>query len=194
MTVLPHQRRRRWQIAADRGEVERRHRVDEALERAVLESVPHHVAADRLLLVQLLRVIRIEAPEVDHLRRRVDLRLERVFDWPSIVAAFIVARQVVFNSSAAEEAPPRARATPSSPIPGLPPRPPRSPAGDAPARRRAHCPAHAGGCAASRPAGRSPCESLLPPMTIGMSTCSADICFRRAFSSARSGEPGDRSG
>ena len=64
------------EVAGDRREVEGRHRVDEALERPVVELVPHRAAGERLLGVQLLRVVRVEAPEVDELRRRVDLGLE----------------------------------------------------------------------------------------------------------------------
>ena len=74
---VAHQRRRGREVAADGGEVERRDGVDEALERAVLHLVPHARAADRLLVIQLLREAGVEAPEVDHLGRGVDLRLER---------------------------------------------------------------------------------------------------------------------
>ena len=74
---VPHQRRRGGQVAADGGEVERSDRVDEALERAILHRVPHAGAADRLLAVELLREVGVEAPEVDHLRRGVNLRLKR---------------------------------------------------------------------------------------------------------------------
>ncbi len=74
---VAHQRRCRGKVAGDRGEVEWRDRVDETLERPVLHAVPHGVAADRLLLVELLRVVRIESPEVDELRRRIDLCLNR---------------------------------------------------------------------------------------------------------------------
>ena len=74
---VAHQRRRRRQVAADRREVERRHRVDESLERAVVHLIPHARAADRLLAVELLREVRVEAPEVDQLARRIDLGLER---------------------------------------------------------------------------------------------------------------------
>ena len=74
---VAHQRRRRRQVAADRGEVERRDGVDEPFEGAVLHLVPHARAADRLLVVELLREVGVEAPEVDHLGGGVDLRLER---------------------------------------------------------------------------------------------------------------------
>ena len=73
---VAHQRRRGRKVAGNRREVEGRHRVDEALERSILHAVPHHVAADRLLLVELLCEVRIESPKVDQLRRRIDLRLD----------------------------------------------------------------------------------------------------------------------
>ena len=72
-----HEHGRRGQVAADRREVERRDRVDEPLERPVLELVPDAGAVDRLLAVELLRVADVEAPEVDQLAGRVDLRLKR---------------------------------------------------------------------------------------------------------------------
>src|SRR5439155_4198288 len=62
---------------ADRGEVERRDGEDEALERTVLESVPHAWARDRLLLVDPRHELHVEAEEVDRLARGVDLRLVR---------------------------------------------------------------------------------------------------------------------
>ena len=71
-----HQSRRGGQVPADRGEVERRYRVDETFESPVLELVPHRVVGDWLLAVQLLGEVRVEPPEVDQLARRVDLRLE----------------------------------------------------------------------------------------------------------------------
>ena len=64
---IPHDRGRGRQIAANRGEVERRDCVDEALQRPVLHLVPHAGAAHRLLVIQLLREVRVESPEVDHL-------------------------------------------------------------------------------------------------------------------------------
>ena len=63
-------------VAADGGEVERSHRVDEALEGAVLELVPDGMVRDRLLVVDLLRVPRVEPPEIDQLAGGVDLGLE----------------------------------------------------------------------------------------------------------------------
>src|SRR6185369_8131935 len=57
-------------------EVERSDRDDEALERPVLEAVPHLRARLRLLPLDLVEVVDVEAPEVDQLARRVDLGLE----------------------------------------------------------------------------------------------------------------------
>ena len=74
---VAHLRRRGRQVAADGGEVERRDRVDEAFERTVIHPVLHAVRADRLLGIELLREVGVEAQEVDQLRRRVDFRLER---------------------------------------------------------------------------------------------------------------------
>ena len=75
---VAHQRRRGRQVAGDRGEVERRDRVDEALERAVVGAVPDAGAVrDRLVGEDLLRVVDVEAPEVDQLAGGVDLGLER---------------------------------------------------------------------------------------------------------------------
>ena len=75
---VAHQRRRGGQVAGDRGEVERRDRVDEALERAVVGAVPDARAVrDRLVGEDLLGVVDVEAPEVDQLAGAVDLGLER---------------------------------------------------------------------------------------------------------------------
>ena len=74
---VAHQRGRGRQVAGDRGEVERRDRVDEALERAVVGAVPDAGAVrDRLVGEDLLGVVDVEAPEVDQLAGRVDLGLE----------------------------------------------------------------------------------------------------------------------
>ncbi len=72
-----HERGRRGQIAGDGREVERRDRVDEALERPVLRLVPDAGAVDRLFRVDLGGVRDVEAPEINELARRVDLGLER---------------------------------------------------------------------------------------------------------------------
>ena len=71
-----HQRRRRRQVAADRREVERRDGIDEPFEAAIVRLVPGPVRTDRLLLIELLREREVEAPEVDELRRGIDLRLK----------------------------------------------------------------------------------------------------------------------
>ncbi len=74
---VTHQRRARRQVAADRREVERCHREDEALERAVLHPVPRSRRGDRLLGVDAQHVLDVEVPEVDQLAGRVDLGLVR---------------------------------------------------------------------------------------------------------------------
>ncbi len=73
---VAHERGGGREVRPDGGEVERRDGVDEALERAVLELVPHAAVGDRLLPVELLRVGRVEAPEIDDLAGGVDLRLK----------------------------------------------------------------------------------------------------------------------
>src|SRR5688572_3214533 len=72
---VAHQRRRGRQVAADGGEVERRDGVDETFERPVFHLVPHAGPAGWLLVEQFLGEPGVEPPEVDHLRRGVDLRL-----------------------------------------------------------------------------------------------------------------------
>ena len=72
-----HHRRRRRQVGADRREVERRDREDEALERARLELVPHARRRVRLLGGDALGEVRVPAPEVDRLAGGVDLGLVR---------------------------------------------------------------------------------------------------------------------
>ena len=77
---LPHHRvahhgRRRREVAADGREVERRHRVDETLERTVVALVPHRRRRQRLLGHQLGGERRVEAPEVHQLAGGVDLGL-----------------------------------------------------------------------------------------------------------------------
>src|SRR3712207_9139169 len=63
------------QVAGDRGEVERRDRVDEALERTVVDPVPDAGRAHRLLGHDLAGEVHVVAPEVDQLAGAVDLRL-----------------------------------------------------------------------------------------------------------------------
>ena len=72
---VAHQRGGGGQVARDRGEVERRDGVDEALERAVVGAVPHPAGADRLLRHDLPGEADVEPPEVDELAGRVDLGL-----------------------------------------------------------------------------------------------------------------------
>ena len=74
---VAHQCGRARQVAADRGEVERRHREHEALERPVLHAVPDAGRRDRLLGVDPRHVLDVEAEEVDQLARGVDLGLVR---------------------------------------------------------------------------------------------------------------------
>src|SRR4051812_41893383 len=77
---VAHEGRRRRKVAGDRGEVERRDRVDEAFEGPVVAAVPEPAAVrDRLLGEDAPREVDVEPPEVDELARRVDLRLERGF-------------------------------------------------------------------------------------------------------------------
>ncbi len=66
---VAHQRGRGRQVARDRGEVERRDRVDEALQRPVVGAVPHPAGADRLLRQDLPCEADVEPPEVDQLAR-----------------------------------------------------------------------------------------------------------------------------
>ena len=74
---VAHQRRRAGEVAADRGEVERADREDEALERPVLHPVPDPGRGDRLLRVDPEHELDVVAPEVDQLGRGVDLGLVR---------------------------------------------------------------------------------------------------------------------
>src|SRR5262249_52131534 len=62
---------------ADRSEVERRDRKDEAFERSRLELVPHTVGRKWLLTLDLLGKMHVPSPEIDRLTRRVDLGLMR---------------------------------------------------------------------------------------------------------------------
>ena len=74
---VAHQRRRGRQVTADGREVEWRDRVDEPLERTVIHPVPHPGRGVRLLPVDLLGVVHVEAEEIDQLAGAVDLRLIR---------------------------------------------------------------------------------------------------------------------
>ena len=73
---VAHDGRRGGQVGADGGEVERRDREHEPLERPVLHAVPDARGRDRLLRVDLLGERHVPAPEVDHLAGAVDLGLE----------------------------------------------------------------------------------------------------------------------
>src|SRR5437773_5264836 len=72
---VAHEHRRGGQVGADRSEVERAHREDEALERSILETVPRGRVVVRLLAQQLVAEVGVEAPEVDALAGCVDLGL-----------------------------------------------------------------------------------------------------------------------
>ena len=73
---VAHERRGRGQVAGDRGEVERRDRVDEALQGAVVGAVPDALGVERRLLLEDLRAKwTLMPPEVDELARCVDLGL-----------------------------------------------------------------------------------------------------------------------
>ena len=72
---VAHQRRRGGQVRGDRGEVERRHREHEPLQRPVLDAIPDPGRRERLLLEDPLGERAVEAPEVDHLAGGVELRL-----------------------------------------------------------------------------------------------------------------------
>eukprot|EP00756_Hemistasia_phaeocysticola_P022014 Hpha_TRINITY_DN15806_c1_g2::TRINITY_DN15806_c1_g2_i1::g.188261::m.188261 len=72
---VAHQRGSSGQVNTDRREIEGRDREDEPLQRTVVDEVPGVVGGDRLLSVDLLGVLAVEAKEVDCLHCRVDLRL-----------------------------------------------------------------------------------------------------------------------
>ena len=72
---VAHQRRGGRQVAGDGGEVERRDRVDEAVQRPVVHPVPHRRRGERLVGVQLAGEGDVEPQEVDQLAGRVDLGL-----------------------------------------------------------------------------------------------------------------------
>src|SRR4029077_14058207 len=74
---VPHDRGRGGEIAPDGREVERRDGVYEPLERAKVEVVPHAGHRERLVGVTPLRLMDIEAVEVDQFAGRIDLRLMR---------------------------------------------------------------------------------------------------------------------
>jgi hypothetical protein len=74
---VAHQRGAAGQVGGDRREVEGGHGEDETLERPVLHPVPRSGRRARLLVVDPQHELDVEAQEVDHLARRVDLRLMR---------------------------------------------------------------------------------------------------------------------
>ena len=74
---VSHQRGRAREVAGDGGEVERRDRVDEPLERPVLDAIPHSGSGDRLVLVQALGEVHVEPEEIDQLGRGIDFGLVR---------------------------------------------------------------------------------------------------------------------
>ena len=79
---IAHQRRRGGQIRRDRGEVERRYRVDESVQRAVVGAVPFPPHARRLLRQNLAGEGDVEPPEIGQLAGRVDLGLIGGFGLP----------------------------------------------------------------------------------------------------------------
>ena len=79
---VPHQGRRAGEVAANRREVERRHRVDEAFEGPVFHLVPDGMRAVGLLRQQFLCKRDVESPEINQLGSRIDLRLMRRFRLP----------------------------------------------------------------------------------------------------------------
>ncbi len=74
---VAHQRGGRGEVPGDGGEVERRAREDEALERAGLEQVPDPRAGDGLLGGDLPGEVHVEAEEIHELAGGVDLGLVR---------------------------------------------------------------------------------------------------------------------
>ena len=74
---VAHERWRRGQVSRDGGEVERRHREDEALKATLLRHVSHARRRDGLVLAHARRKRHVEAKKVDELTRGIDLRLVR---------------------------------------------------------------------------------------------------------------------
>ena len=100
---VAHQRRRGRQVAGDRGEVERRDRVDEALQRAVVGAVPDAAgcwrsaarrgSAGRSATLNRQKSISSQAASIS--------AWYAVLDWPSMVAALSVCRHGPASRSAA---------------------------------------------------------------------------------------------
>ena len=76
---VPHDRGRGRKISADRSEVERRNRVNETFKWPVIQAIPHSRRVERLITVDLLGEVNIEAQEIDRFAHRVDFRLMRRF-------------------------------------------------------------------------------------------------------------------
>ena len=72
---VAHHRGRAGEVPSDRGEVERRDGIHEAVERPIVRPVPDPRWGLRLLQIDLLGEVRVESVEVDQLARGVDLSL-----------------------------------------------------------------------------------------------------------------------
>lgn len=76
---IAHQGRSARQIATNSGEVERRHCQAKAVEGTVLSTVPGaRRVLGRLLVVDLLGILAVKAPEITQLGCSIDLCLPRV--------------------------------------------------------------------------------------------------------------------
>jgi hypothetical protein len=98
---VAHQRRRGRQVARDRGEVERRDRVDEALERPVVAAVPHparSIGCSRRICSAKCTLKRQKSMSS---QAESISAWNAVFDCPSIVAALRVSRHGPASRSAA---------------------------------------------------------------------------------------------
>ena len=188
---VPHQRRRARQVAADRGEVERRDREHEALERPVLHAVPDARRRDRLLGVDPRHELDVEAEEVDQLAGGVDLGLVRglrLAEHRGRVER--VAPRAGEQLGGAEEDGGAVLPRPARPVL------PRGRGGVDRLLRRARRSAwwtSASTCSLScgiTAVRVSPVAMSSPPITSGISIRSPAICARRSSSAARSGLPG----
>ena len=177
-TVLPISAGEDVRLRADRREVERADREDEPLERAVLEAVPHTRRRRRLLLVDADEVLGVEAEEVDHLARGVDLGLVRGLRLAEHRRR-VERRPPRARRGARRRAgrPRRARATASATIRRGLRAPPRSPA-----RRATASPFATSASTWSRLCGITaskvaPVSTRSPPITSGIWSRSADIAL-----------------
>ena len=75
---IPHQCRHGWKVAGNGGEVEGSDGKHKSLEGPVFKSVPKPVRAFRLLCMDFLRIVGIEAKEICKFTRRIDFSLEAV--------------------------------------------------------------------------------------------------------------------